>query len=243
MIGFIDSGVGGINVLSECSKIFNEDFIYLCDNKNAPYGNKSKKKLYKITKNNIDYLIKKYNVDIVVLACNTLSFCVGKRIKKEYSIPIILMQMNENKINKLKKDVLFFATKNTIKNNKIIQDKLKNNANYFALYIKNLPKMIDNNLNNLNNLKKILKKHLKNKKYSNIKTVVLGCTHFRLIKKQICDILKNVEFYEYEKDVAILASRYVKCKPYSTYEIKLTSYDYPLYVELKCYMNNCTNRD
>ena len=120
MIGFIDSGVGGINVLAECSKIFNEDFIYLCDNKNAPYGNKSKKKLYKITKNNIDYLIEKYNVDIVVLACNTLSFCVGKKIKKEYSIPIILMQMNENKINKLKKDVLFFATKNTIKNNNII---------------------------------------------------------------------------------------------------------------------------
>ena len=46
MIGFIDSGVGGLNVMNECQKLFGEDFVFLCDNKNAPYGNKNIKKLY-----------------------------------------------------------------------------------------------------------------------------------------------------------------------------------------------------
>ena len=54
MIAFIDSGVGGINILVECAKIYNQDFVYLADNQNAPYGNLPKKQLEIITKNNID---------------------------------------------------------------------------------------------------------------------------------------------------------------------------------------------
>lgn len=50
MIGVIDSGVGGLNVVIECLKLFDEEFVFLCDNKNAPYGNKNKYHLYKIIK-------------------------------------------------------------------------------------------------------------------------------------------------------------------------------------------------
>ena len=57
MIGFIDSGVGGLNVLCECAKLFNEDFVFLCDNQNCPYGNKSFRKLLKISRQNIDFVL------------------------------------------------------------------------------------------------------------------------------------------------------------------------------------------
>lgn len=236
MIGFIDSGVGGINVLGECAKLFNEDFVYLCDNKNCPYGNKSKKKLLKIARYNIDYLIKNFNITLCVIACNTLSIVVGKKLQQEYNIPIILTEFSENKINELKKDVLFFATKNTIKNNQIIVNKLNNNG-YKSLYIKGFAKKIDNNLNKLDNLDKILKKYLLKTKYKKVKTIVLGCTHFKTIKNNIKNIMPNVEFYEYEKDVANAVRKMVKPKDVSTFNIVLTNYSYPKYVELKAYLN------
>ena len=53
MIGIIDSGSGGINVIKECQKYYNEDFVYLVDNKNCPYGNKPHEEVRDIVLNNI----------------------------------------------------------------------------------------------------------------------------------------------------------------------------------------------
>ena len=96
MIALVDSGVGGVNVLVECAKLFKEDFVYLCDNKNAPYGNKKVDELFCITKQNIDMLVSKYSLSAIVIACNTLSFTVGERIKNAYNIPIVLMEINDS---------------------------------------------------------------------------------------------------------------------------------------------------
>lgn len=238
MIGFLDSGVGGLNVLISCAKVVNADYVFLCDNKFAPYGNKSKKKLQKITESNVDYLIKHYNIDTLVVACNTLSYTIGKELKNKYkNLKIILTKFDCKKINQLKKPILFFATKNTIKNNKFIKYKIKEN-NYKALYIRDLAKKIDNNLNNLNNLNKILKKHFLNKKYFDTKTIVLGCTHFKTIKNNIQNILPGVSFFEYEQDVANKLKQVAKQKEFSTFNIVLTSFDYAKYLQLKNYLYN-----
>ena len=236
MVGFIDSGVGGLNVMLSCYKSLNEDFVFLCDNKNSPYGNKTKKKLLVATKNNIDYLIKHYNVDMVVLACNTLSFTIYDDIKKLYNIKIIPMKFNGEKINKLNKDVLFFATKNTIQNNNLIKNKLNENG-YKSLYIKDLAKKIDDNLFYLENIEKILKKHLKNKKYNNIKSIVLGCTHFLTIKNQIKNCFENnILFYDNISEVVDIVKNNITEKNTKSFHIALTDYNYAKYVELKAYV-------
>ncbi len=236
MIGFIDSGVGGLNVLIETYKLFNDDFVYLCDNKNAPYGNKSPKKLIKITRQNIDYLIKQFDVDIIVLACNTLSFCVYEEIVKEYKIKIIPLEFDEKCLDRLNKPVLFFATHNTIKHNKIIQKNIKNN-NALSLSIKNLPKKIDDNLFNLESIEKILNRHFKSKKMKEIKSVVLGCTHYltikNMLKKYFCD---DVVFYDNVYNLANKLKGIVVAKNSKSFHIVLTNYDYPKYVEFKTYV-------
>ncbi len=236
MVGFIDSGVGGLNVMLSCYKNLSDDFVFLCDNKNSPYGNKTKSKLLKITIKNIDYLIKHYNVDVIVLACNTLSFTIYDDIKKLYNIKIIPMKFNEEKINKLNKDVLFFATKNTIKNCNLIKNKINENG-YKCLYIKDLAKKIDDNLFCLENVEKILKKYLKNKKYKDVKSVVLGCTHFLTIKKQIKDCFNdNIKFYDNISDVVDIVKNNIIEKNYKSFHIALTDYNYAKYVELKAYV-------
>ena len=243
MIAFIDSGVGGLNVLCECAKLFNEDFVYLCDNKNAPYGNKSKTKLLNITKQNIDFLISKYNISAIVLACNTLSFTIYEQIKTMYNIPIHKMFFDYKKINELKKAVLFFGTKNTIKNNQIIKYNTKTQKGYTALYIKNLAVDIDNNINNLDSLNEKLSKYFKKSKYNKTKSVVLCCTHFKLIKKQIQKCFKTkLLFYEYEQDVAQYLSTCIESKPTRSFKIELTNYNTQTYIKLKAYMLKCLRK-
>ena len=76
-IGVIDSGIGGLSLLkSLVSKYPNENYIYLADNLNMPYGNKSKKWIVSRICELINYLYDNFNVKLVILACNTASSCL-----------------------------------------------------------------------------------------------------------------------------------------------------------------------
>ena len=211
MIGIIDSGSGGLNVIRACSKYFKEDYVYIFDDLNCPYGNKQKSFIEKITKKNIEYLIKNYNLDFIILACNTASSVIDLT-NINYSIPIIKTNPNLKCINS-KKNVLLFATKNTIKNNKILKFYLWNYKNIKTVFIKNLPKLIDGFIDNKSNKNKnnIIKKlkhgfcnkcGLKNK-YKKIKTISLGCTHFKYIEGFLKNIFNNnISFKFCESEVA-----------------------------------------
>ena len=229
MIGFIDSGVGGLCLMSKCNKLFNEDFVFLCDNKNAPYGNKNVEKLYHITEQNINYLIKHYKITACVIACNTLSYTIGEKLQRKFQIPIILTKMPNEFIKNCKKEILFFGTKNTIKK---IQEKYND---YQTLYIKDLPKKKDENLNNLNILEKLLKKYLNDKKYKNVNSIVLCCTHFTCISHIIKKIKTNAVIYDYTDILAKQIASNIQSKASSSFHIVLTDYYYPKYVELKAF--------
>ena len=87
-IGVFDSGVGGLTVLEELIKILpNENFIYVADQKNCPYGTKQDDELLNILINNVKYFI---NIDVkaIVIACNTASLYINE-LQKLTNIPII----------------------------------------------------------------------------------------------------------------------------------------------------------
>ena len=72
-IGVFDSGIGGLNVLSNLIETFpNENFLYIGDNLNVPYGIKSQKQLEEIIKDIFNYF-EKEDVKAIVVACNTAS--------------------------------------------------------------------------------------------------------------------------------------------------------------------------
>ena len=88
-IGIFDSGIGGLSILSEINKMLpNENTIYLADNKNCPYGNKSRKEIIKLSIKNASTLIK-MGCKIIVIACNTATTNAIKEIRKSFEIPII----------------------------------------------------------------------------------------------------------------------------------------------------------
>lgn len=87
-IGIFDSGLGGINVLNELiSKYPNNEYIFLGDTKNLPYGTKSINELKVLSSNIIDFLLTK-NVDIIIIACGTVSSNCYNYLKEKYNIPL-----------------------------------------------------------------------------------------------------------------------------------------------------------
>ena len=72
-IAVIDSGIGGISVLSSLIKLMpNERYLYFSDSKNLPYGNKSVDCLWQITERNLEEILR-YEIKALVVGCNTLS--------------------------------------------------------------------------------------------------------------------------------------------------------------------------
>lgn len=87
-IGIFDSGLGGINVLNELiSKYPNNEYIFLGDTKNLPYGTKSIDELKVLSSNIIEFLLTK-NVDIIIIACGTVSSNCYNYLKEKYNIPL-----------------------------------------------------------------------------------------------------------------------------------------------------------
>lgn len=84
MLGFFDSGLGGLTVLREVSKLMPEyKYIYLGDNARTPYGSHSHEVIYKFTKQGVAELFRR-GANLVILACNTASSVALRRIQQEF---------------------------------------------------------------------------------------------------------------------------------------------------------------
>lgn len=87
-IGIFDSGLGGVNVLKELVKKYpNNEYIFYGDTLNLPYGSKTIEELQTFASNIIDFLISK-NVDLIIIACGTISSNCYQYLRDKYSIPI-----------------------------------------------------------------------------------------------------------------------------------------------------------
>lgn len=196
---FIDSGIGGLSTLSETFKNTPANYLYFADNKHSPYGNHSKIKIYSYIHNIVSQLIKTYNIKIIVLACNTATTASIEKLRKEFAY--IKFIGTEPAINVAYKNnynkILSIATPATIKQNKYKQLMLKVNANVCNLSISTFAKCIEeyytsNSLCSYFNMLKNI--YLIAHKSNNFDCLVLGCTHYVLLKDKICKIANKPAF-------------------------------------------------
>ena len=197
-IGLFDSGVGGISILDKLKDILpEENFIYLADNKNCPYGGKSKKEILSLSVKNCKKLIE-FKCKIIIIACNTATTNSIKKLRKITSLPIVGIEpgiktaINYTKTNnigilateKTLDSKLFFET---LTNNKIHDLKIHEQIGY------NLVEIIEKGSFSKNELCQILKPYLTPMINKNIDCLVLGCTHYYYIKHIIKEIIpKNI---------------------------------------------------
>ena len=202
-IWIFDSGIGGATVLKEILKILpNENYIYYSDSFNNPYGDKSKEELKEICKKIINILIQK-NCKAIVIACNTAS-TLSKDLREEYKqIPIIAIEPAYKMVYDyaFNKDTLVMATKRTIESNKFnnLLKNYNNNKTYLLPCI-GLADAIEEA--DKEKIQEFMKKELA--KYAGkVQNVVIGCTHYALIKEEIKNTLGNVQFFYGAKNLAL----------------------------------------
>lgn len=89
-IGIFDSGVGGLTVLKQLQiQLPHEDFIYYADTAHVPYGNKPTEQIIYYSECAVQWMIKQYDVKMIIIACHTSSACCADILQKKYTIPIL----------------------------------------------------------------------------------------------------------------------------------------------------------
>lgn len=193
MIGIFDSGIGGVTVLKEILNILpNYHYIYYSDSINNPYGDKSKEELFSITKNIVEYLINR-GCKIIVIACNTASSLCKDILRNNYNIPIIAIEPAIKQVsdNNPQGKTLVMATKGTIESEKFLELYHKfDNKNMIIEACPGLADLIEQD--KTIEIKDYLEKHFN---FKDIENVVLGCTHYPLIEKEIKEVFGNVNIY------------------------------------------------
>lgn len=190
---FIDSGVGGLSTLAETMKLVHANFIYFADNLHSPYGSHSDSEIFEYLKKIIEDLQKKYELSVVVLACNTATTSSIKNLRAYFknitfvgTEPAIKLACDNGA-----KSILCLATPTTARQVRYLHLKDEASAAVDTLSVPTLAMDIENFLLN-NNLKYslTLKKRLfavasKSKSFD---AIVLGCTHYIFVKKHIKDL-------------------------------------------------------
>lgn len=206
-IGVFDSGVGGLSVLREIRKILpNESIYYVGDTGRVPYGNKSKDIILEYSREIVEFLMGK-GVDIIVIACNTATIMAMNELKKEYNIPIVGVinggvktALNRSKTGKI--GVL--GTEATIKSREHEKKlKLENNGiEVFGVACPLLVYAVEEGLVEGRLLEEIIKMYLQGF-VKEVDTVILGCTHYPLIKDIINKIYPNLYLVDPSETTAL----------------------------------------
>lgn len=229
----IDSGLGGLSILKSLKKALPfENFIYVLDNNNSPYGNKTKDFLVQNVKKIILNNMKKYIIKLIVFACNTLTSVAieqvreflmkqhlknlickkngikTKTLKINFNIKIVGTEPPIKMVNK-NEETLIIATKQTIKYNKILNENF-DNENFMFVALNDIAKMLDNNFYDRREIIQSLKNQIPNKNYKN---VVLGCTHYYFLEENIKQALNNpnLKFYNSIKGVESRVKNLLGC--------------------------------
>lgn len=203
-IGVFDSGYGGLTILKELVKTLPEyDFLYLGDNARAPYGSRSFDTVYEYTLQCVNALFDN-GCELVILACNTASAKALRTIQQK-DLPLIdpkkrvlgvIRPTSEIIGNYSKsKQIGIFATTGTVNSESYIIE-IQKFFPELAVFQEACPMwvpLIENNELDNEGADYFVKRHIDNlfKQSQHIDTIILGCTHYPLLKPLISKYLPS----------------------------------------------------
>ncbi|MFA5341006.1 MAG: glutamate racemase [Clostridia bacterium] len=191
-IGVFDSGIGGLTVLKEIIKYLpNEDIVYFGDGKRTPYGGKSKETIELFALQSMKFLTQK-GAKAVVIACNTVSSNAMDAINAHYNLPVIgvisttaTLAFSESKNRRIG----VIGTKATIES-RSYEKALKDLDISINVFQKSCPLFVplaeegiewwDDEITEM-----ITKRYFSFFNNTDIDTLILGCTHYPLLKNVI----------------------------------------------------------
>lgn len=205
-IGMFDSGRGGLTVLEAVKKkLPDAEYKYIADSKNCPYGDKPPEVLYEIVRKHVETL-RDFGATIIVIACNTATVKCIERLRTDYpelkfvgTEPAVKLALKNGA-----KKTLVLATPNTIGSERVhllAENNAKSGQKVDFLACPGLAETIEKYYDKdidkiMAKLKEIL---TPDESYD---AVVLGCTHYPLIKEQIQQFYPNAKMLDGSDGVA-----------------------------------------
>ena len=196
-IGVFDSGLGGLTVLNAIKKIIpNENIVYVGDTARVPYGNKSTPLIVQYALQITEFLLKK-DAKLIIVACNTASALALSALQNDFDIPIIgVITPGADSAVKLTKNnnVGVIGTIATISSNAYQNELIKINPsiNTVSQACPLFVPLVEEGLLEGPIVSAIVEYYLKNLDLSKIDTLILGCTHYPLLKPAIKQYTNNL---------------------------------------------------
>ncbi len=185
-IGIFDSGIGGLTNLFSLVEKYQHHYIYVGDQKNSPYGSKSEAELFFHSCKIVEFLIEK-DCKTIIVACNTICATVLPKLKKTYP-EINFISVIEPTVDAINRSnyqkLLLIATEATVKSGAYLKN---NQKEIIALATPLLVPAIESMDSTINNILNDYLMPYQNK----IDAVVLGCTHYPIIKENVQKIIKK----------------------------------------------------
>ena len=193
-VGFFDSGIGGISVWKEVVKLLpRENTIYLADSKNSPYGSKAISEIQDISFKNTKWLIER-GCKLIVVACNTATTNSINLLREKFEIPFVGIEPGIKPAIKDSKNgkIGVLATRGTL-SSELFE---KTSQSFFGIDIiekdgDGIVEIIESGEFENNELESLLRKYLNPMIDYGIDQLVLGCTHYFIVKELIKKIVGN----------------------------------------------------
>ncbi len=188
-IGVFDSGLGGFTVVREIQKrLPGENIVYFGDIARLPYGIKSKEQITTFSKENTEFLLQ-FNIKALVIACNSSASAAGDHLRNHFKIPIldvILPAARAAVQATRKKQIGVIGTPATIRSNvyrdelQKIEPKVKVLSSACPLFVP----LVEEGMMQTKIANSVVEHYLKPLR-GKIDTLILGCTHYPLLKSDI----------------------------------------------------------
>lgn len=189
-IGVFDSGVGGLTVVREITRqLPGENIVYFGDTARVPYGSKSKDNIIRFSKQIIRFLQTK-KVKAIVIACNTASALALDDVREEFDLPIIGVVVPGSRAAveaTVNNHVGVVATDATVRS-KVYTNNIMDMNPEISVIEKACPlfvPLVEEGFKEHNVTKEIIDYYLSSMKSSDIDTMILGCTHYPLLRSKI----------------------------------------------------------
>ena len=195
-IGVFDSGIGGLTILRALRKALpQEHFIYFGDTANVPYGGKSKAAVTRLSMA-VARFLETQKVKLIVVACNTASAQALASLTQQLKVPVMgvikpgaqaAFQATRNK------RIAVLGTRGTVESKAYLKaiQKYDKNAFVFQQACPLFVPLAEEGFANSPAAELIAREYLKGVQKSGADTVILGCTHYPILKDLISRILGN----------------------------------------------------
>jgi glutamate racemase len=208
-IGVFDSGLGGLTVVKELIyQLPNESIVYFGDTARVPYGTKSGDTIIRYSREIMRALLK-YKVKMVVVACNTASSLALDVLKKEFDVPILgVIEPGVKKAVAItrNKKVGIIATSSTVKSGRYAK-KIVQLDSHITVTSQSCPlfvPLVEEGWFDHPVTYQVAQHYLGDMKKSQVDTLILGCTHYPLLKRVLNKVMgPKVQLVDSAQEVAL----------------------------------------